>query len=369
VRCRSRFCGDEEIPMHRPAAMAALLALPAALFLAIQPAEAAEKCKAKVAKKTGVIEVSASKVDADSLRWGQTSTAAVYAFHDPACVKGDKATKCTLGDPESAEAKVPPPACVLYLLDANAGCTVWVPGCVPGVRELDFGYGQIGNEAILDGAITAEKLAVWAVGSQQIANHAVDSAKLAPGAVGTLNLAQDAVGTEQLAPDSVRSHHIAAGAVGASQIADGSVGAAELADGSLGMAEIDLPAGNAGNGTQSLTLASGDNYHYGDATTFTPSATGRCLVMSTVTIFTGDSDNTGQAWVRTAREERGIDSHDGLDAPLFPNIAKQGRESMTLSSVWDVNAGEATRFGCFVFVRDADFRDDLVWCRTSYLCQ
>jgi hypothetical protein len=355
--------------MHRPAPIAPLLALTAAFFLIPPPAEAAEKCKAKVHKKTGVIEVSASKVDGSSFRWGPSSTAAVYAFHDPACVKGDKATKCTLGDPESPEAKVPPPACVLYLLDSNAGCTAWIPGCVPGVRELDFGYGQIGSEAILDGAITGEKLAVWAVGPQQIANQAVDSEKLAPGAVGTLNLAEDAVGTEQLAPGSVHSYHITAGAVGASQIADGTVGAAELADGSVGMAEVDLPAGNAGNGVESLVLGAGDNYHYGNAPTFVPSAAGRCLVVSTVTIYTDDGPNTDMAWVRTAREEDGVDSHDGLDAPIFPRIPDESHESMTLASVWDVTAGEPTRFGCFVFVADTDCRNDTLLCRTSYFCQ
>lgn len=340
----------------------------AAWLLAGSPAAAVAKCKAKVDKKTGVIEVSASNVDAASFRWGPSSTQAVYAFHDAACVKGSKASKCTLGDPEAPESKVPPPACVLYLIDSIAGCTAWIPGCVPGVREIDFSFGQIGENAILDGAISSAKIAVEAVGSLQIASGAVGSSELAPGAVDSSRLAPAAVGLNQLAPNSVNATHIAAGAVGASEIADGSVGSAELADGSIGMAEVDLPAGNAGSGADSLTLEAGDNFHYGNATTFTPSADGRCLVVSTATIYTGDGADTGTAWVRTAREQNGADAHDGREGPYVPRIPDQSHETVTTSAVWDVDAGLPIRFGCFVFAQTSDFEGDNLRCLTSYLC-
>ena len=85
---------------------------------------------------------------------------AVYAFFDDGCVKGNGDAKdCTLADPESLEAKIPPASCTLWVLDANAGCTAWVEGCTPGLRELDIVGGTIGSEQITDGSVGTADIA------------------------------------------------------------------------------------------------------------------------------------------------------------------------------------------------------------------
>jgi len=188
-------------------------------------------------------------------------------------------------------------------------------------------------------------------------------------AVGALQLAPAAVGANQLAPNSVNDFHIATDGVGAAEIAAGAVGAAELADGAVGMAELETPADNAGSGVQSLTLEAGENFLYGNAATFTPSANGRCLVVTTAGITTVDGINDDDAHLRTAREEDGQSSHDGLEGPFFPRIPDGSRGTLTVSAIWDVTAGQPTRFGCSVFVRETDFEGDTLRCRTSYFCQ
>jgi hypothetical protein len=342
-------------------------------------ANAVEKCKVKVDKKTGLIEFSASNVDGATLRWGDTTTNQPYAFYDPACVKGDKAAKCTLADPGSSEAKTPPRACTLYAIDSRAGCIAWIPGCTPGLREVEVFGGQIGAAQILDGSIGSAELAAGAVGRQQIGNAAVGTAEiangsiggedLAPGSIGADAIAEDGVGAEQIGDGAVGSSEIAANAVGAVHIANDAVGTIEIAAGAVGMAEVDLPIGNAGNGTPDLTLDSGDNYHFGNATTFTPSANGKCLVITTATIYTEDGQNADLAFLQTAREENLTQSRDLLDAPIFPRIPDKSTGSLTVSAVWDVTANRATRFGCYVFVDDTSFVGDGLRCRTTYSCQ
>ena len=340
-------------------------------------AEGAEKCRAKVDKKTGVIELSASKVDGASLRWGDTTTNQPYAFFDPACLKGDKAVKCTLGDPGSREAKTPPRDCTLYVIDSRAGCIAWIPGCTPGIREPEIFGGQIGADEILDGAIGQGELALGAVGAAQIANGAVGPAQLgfgsvgsdqiddgsvgpddlAPGGIGPEQIAEQAIGPDQIAPDAVRAAHIQSNAVGSTEIVDGSVG----------MAEVNLPAETVLNGD--AVLDGGDNFLFGSAPTFTPSASGRCLVTVTAWVYTADGANEDLAWLQTARDEGNAKARDTLEGPNFPHIPDKSSGSVTTTFVWSVTAGKPTRFGCFVFADDTSFIGDGVKCRTSYLCQ
>jgi hypothetical protein len=354
------------------------LAVALLLWGAAEAAEDADKCKVKVDKKSGVIEFSASDVDGATLRWGDTTTNQPYAFFDPECVKGDKAVKCTLGSRDSREGKTPPRDCTLYVTDARASCAAWIPGCTPGVREPEIFGGMIGADEILDGSIGPNELALGSIGAPQLASGAVGSAQLAFGSVGTdqigdgsigpddlaersigpEQLALQAIGPEQLAPDAVRAPHIQAAAVGASEIADGSVG----------MAEVELPAGSALQGD--LVLAGGDNYLFGTAPAFTPSANGKCLVTVTASIYTANGANADDAWLQTAREEDGNRrARDPLEGPYFPHFADRSAGTLTTSYVWDVAAGRPTRFGCFVFVDDATFENDTLTCRTSWLCQ
>jgi hypothetical protein len=102
-----------------------------ALVLGAGGSRAAERCKAKIEKNTGVIRVSASDVDGATLLWGEDPAAVTNAFFDATCVKGSKAKSCTLGDPASLASKTPPAGCTLHLNDANGPCSAWIPGCTP----------------------------------------------------------------------------------------------------------------------------------------------------------------------------------------------------------------------------------------------
>ena len=154
----------------------------------------------------------------------------------------------------------------------------------------------------------------------------------------------------------------------AAHIQTNAVGASEIADGAVGMAELDLPGASAGNGY--ATLDGGDNYLFGNAPTFTPPASGKCLVTVTASVFTADGANTDLAWLQTAREENATQrTRDPLDGPLFPRIPDDSTGTLSATYVWDVTAGRPTRFGCFVFVDDAEFVGDNLTCRTSWLCQ
>lgn len=104
----------------------------AALFAA--SGDAAERCKVKVARKTGQIEVSASGVDAATLRWGPAAGAESVPFFAASCVAGGKAKRCLLGDPAGLGARTPPEGCTVYVADALGSCSAWIPGCTPGLR-------------------------------------------------------------------------------------------------------------------------------------------------------------------------------------------------------------------------------------------
>jgi hypothetical protein len=177
------------------------------------------------------------------------------------------------------------------------------------------------------------------------------------------------VGASQLAANSVDPSHIVSDGVGASEIAAGAVGSSEIADGAVGMAELDTPADNGGSAVQWIELEAGENFHYGNAATFTPTANGRCLVVTTAWVSTADGLNDDEAYLRTAREQEGQSSHDGLEGPYFPRIPDGSHASITASAIWDVTAGQATRFGCSLFVRETDFLGDPLHCRTTWFCQ
>ena len=196
------------------------------------------------------------------------------------------------------------------------------------------------------------------MGADQIDDGAIGPDELAERSIGPDQLALQSIGPDQLAPDSVRAAHIQTNAVGATEIADGSVG----------MAEVELPAATVLNGD--ALLEGGDNYLFGSAPPFTPRASGTCLVTVTASIYTADGDNSDVAWLQTAREEDGTRrTRDSLEGPLFPHIPDKTTGNLTTTFVWDVTAGRATRFGCFVFVDDVEFKDDGLKCWTSYLCQ
>jgi len=78
-----------------------------ALLLAA-PAYAIDKCKVKVSKKTGVIEVTAVGVGG-ALLWGtELGSETTPVDNAGTCVSGTTAKKCNLADPVTVAAKPPP---------------------------------------------------------------------------------------------------------------------------------------------------------------------------------------------------------------------------------------------------------------------
>lgn len=90
-----------------------------------------------------------------------------------------------------------------------------------------------GGELIVDGAITATKLAVGSVSTAALAAGSVVADKLAAGSVTTAKLDALAVTADKLAANSVVAGKIAAGAVSADQIAANAVTAAKIAAGAI----------------------------------------------------------------------------------------------------------------------------------------
>jgi hypothetical protein len=114
------------------------------------PVGAIQKCKVKVDKKTGVIRVDASPT-VGTLLWGVEPGAEINPlFNAATCVAAGKAKKCELADPATLASKTPPEACTLYLADdSGIDCSVWIRGCIPGPREVDFGITLADHEVRL----------------------------------------------------------------------------------------------------------------------------------------------------------------------------------------------------------------------------
>jgi hypothetical protein len=136
--------------------------------LAAGAAEAAEKCKVKVNKKTGMILVNAASVGANP-RWGSRAGEEIQAFANEAtCVAAGKASGCALGAPGTAESITPPDLCTLHVADDIASCSAHVPGCTPGVRDLVETEADLDDvQAQIDG-ITADLATLGVVTPQPV---------------------------------------------------------------------------------------------------------------------------------------------------------------------------------------------------------
>jgi hypothetical protein len=105
------------------------------VLLTISSASAIDKCKVKVDKKTGVINVDASGLGGPLL-WGPASGSETNAFFNAGtCIAGDKAKRCQLASPATLAAKTAPSGCTLYLTDGVTPCSAWISGCSPGARS------------------------------------------------------------------------------------------------------------------------------------------------------------------------------------------------------------------------------------------
>jgi hypothetical protein len=118
---------------HFPVA-AALLCI--ATVLAAPPAQALDKCKVKIDKKTGTLLVSARNVTGTVL-WGAESGSETNAFSNAGtCVVAPNAKKCELAAEGEVARITPPELCTLYLVDdAPSSCQAYIKGCTPGVRN------------------------------------------------------------------------------------------------------------------------------------------------------------------------------------------------------------------------------------------
>ncbi len=204
----------------------------------------------------------------------------------------------------------------------------------------------------------------------QIVANAVGSAEIADNAVGSTEIASDAVGAAEIATDAVGSAEIVADAVGSAEIASDAVGSAEIATNAVNMSEINATMGS-GNDYDyaSHRVANYANYLF-PASSFTPEAGGQCLVIATVDVSSGGTQNRYGAWVRTAKRT-GVDSYGNHQVYMATSNSDGQILSTTVTEVMSVTGGEATRFGCYIYVsNDGSWTDDEYWtCNVSYLCQ
>jgi len=104
--------------------------------------------------------------------------------------------------------------------------------------SLDYKVTHIGTSQIVNGAVTASKLAASAVITDKIAAGAVGTAELADSAVTVAKIADGAVTTAKIADGTISTPDIADGVVTGAKIAPGAVGDAELADGAVTNAKV-----------------------------------------------------------------------------------------------------------------------------------
>lgn len=106
----------------------------------------------------------------------------------------------------------------------------------PDQRIAAVGYALVAN--VLDGSVTAQKLADGAVTAGKLGDESVTSGKLADGSVGTLKITDGSVTAAKLADGAVTGVKLADGSVTAARLADGAVGVAKIADGSVVSAKL-----------------------------------------------------------------------------------------------------------------------------------
>jgi hypothetical protein len=103
---------------------------------------------------------------------------------------------------------------------------------------------------ILDGSLSAAKIAVGAIDNTKLAANAVLAANIANGAVEAGKLAALAVGTTNIANNAVTGTQLADATIGSAKIINGAIGNAQIADAAINNAKIaDLDAGKINVGT------------------------------------------------------------------------------------------------------------------------
>jgi hypothetical protein len=183
----------------------------------------------------------------------------------------------------------------------------------------------------------------------QIAAGAVTTAKIADGAVTTVKIANDAVTTVKIADNAVTAAKILTDAVGMAQINE-TMGSGE--DGNISTTKVDL------------------NANYSWPTSFVPGANGKCLVIVSVDVSSGGSENRNYAWIRVAQKVGGTITTGTNYAHMTGGESSNHVGSSTVADIMSVSGGQATQFGCQLFANNGSWSDDEYWhCAVAYLCQ
>jgi hypothetical protein len=117
---------------------------------------------------------------------------------------------------------------------------------VGAIDDTKLAANAVTAQAVANGAIEAGKLAALAVGTINIANNAVTGAQIADATIGTAKIANLAVGTAQIADAAINNAKIAnldagkinAGTLNAARIATGSLDASKITSGTLTATQI-----------------------------------------------------------------------------------------------------------------------------------
>jgi hypothetical protein len=113
-------------------------------------------------------------------------------------------------------------------------------------------------------------------------------------------------------------------------------------------------------------LTYGYNYLM-NSSTFTPTHSGKCLVMTHAEVNTASTDVYNGSFVRTAAATNG--GSPSMDGNYGQYLTPTGKSYATISTsnVWDVSAGNSYEFGCMIHA-DGDFIGNYANCRTTYMC-
>jgi len=155
-------------------------------------------------------------------------------------------------------------------------------------------------------------------------------------------------------------------------IATNAVGSAEIIDGSIDMADTRNWMGF-DTGSAAFVGGSGNSPISIWGSSFTPSASGVCMVIINGLITsTGTANDDPQPALETIMDQNGaVLSDPYFNIPFSPQDVDSNEDlTATITYIWTVNSGQATRFGCRVTDPDGDWdTDETVSCRISYICQ
>jgi hypothetical protein len=170
----------------------------------------------------------------------------------------------------------------------------------------------------------------------------------------------------------VGSSHLAAGAVGTGQIAAAAVGSTQLADAAVGMRELSTPNGEASDSNET-PLAGNTTYLFSSSTgsTFTPSASGSCMVTVQANLRADSgiypAAAEGAILKIARRTSQGAVDQVGAGSGYFP-LHHNDRTSATAAGIVPVTANTTYSFGCEI-TAEGDWLFNVASCTVVWMCQ